>query len=245
MEKENIKFWLPYIGTLIVVLGASKIVIFYMLFHFNISYYLDITEIISLILGNLVFIIGYSSVLAVLIYLAYKAVERLSSIRTRYYFEIKRFIPKRKTSYLIAAIVYILFLIECTMWYVYNFNIYVCILTLIVYSIFAIIICELICDFYLKVNRKKIRILYKYYFLIVCMAIFEIIFSSARSYRLIKYEKGYSGTVIKLVDKTIVSNDKVYFIGKTKNYVFINNEIDSTITVIPMSEIKELKIKTK
>ncbi len=55
--------------------------------------------------------------------------------------------------------------------------------------------------------------------------------------------KKYLGTVISAKDKTYISSDSTYYIGKTASFVFIYNKYDSSNTIIPTAEIKLMKIK--
>jgi phosphotransferase system glucose/maltose/N-acetylglucosamine-specific IIC component len=61
----------------------------------------------------------------------------------------------------------------------------------------------------------------------------------------VKKEHIYSQTSIRNKTGNIVSNDTIYFIGKTNDYVFFYNGIEKSVQVYPMSEIAEIIYKTK
>lgn len=55
----------------------------------------------------------------------------------------------------------------------------------------------------------------------------------------------YRGTIVQTRDstKSYISDREYFYIGKTKSYVFYYNKKDSSSTIIPVSEIREIKFK--
>ena len=47
MTKEDYKFYVPYLGTLLILLSATKLTIYYSLFGLNITSYLEFSEILT------------------------------------------------------------------------------------------------------------------------------------------------------------------------------------------------------
>jgi lysylphosphatidylglycerol synthetase-like protein (DUF2156 family) len=55
----------------------------------------------------------------------------------------------------------------------------------------------------------------------------------------------YKGTVIETEKETYISNDTSYFIGKTKDFVFIYRPRDFSTIIIPSNEIIRIILKSK
>ena len=70
--------------------------------------------------------------------------------------------------------------------------------------------------------------------------------SSAYSdFHFVKKNKKYFGTSIKLSDRNIISDSNYYFIGKTRNFIFLHDDKKDINDIIPMSEVKMLTEKIK
>jgi cell division protein FtsW (lipid II flippase) len=54
----------------------------------------------------------------------------------------------------------------------------------------------------------------------------------------------YLGTKVVTAQKTYISNDTTYFIGKTDNYIFFHNKGKGSNTIIPTSLIIEMEIQS-
>jgi len=68
--------------------------------------------------------------------------------------------------------------------------------------------------------------------------------SSYIEHKEVTIDKKYFGTIVKLSDRSIVSDSNYYFIGKTRGYLFMHDEKKSFNDIIPMSEVKMLTEKT-
>ena len=63
------------------------------------------------------------------------------------------------------------------------------------------------------------------------------------SFDVYKVEHGYyKGTTISRAE-SFVSNDSIFYIGKTNGYLFVHDNANKITEVIPMGEIKSLKIR--
>lgn len=58
-------------------------------------------------------------------------------------------------------------------------------------------------------------------------------------------EKGkYNGTTVKTAEKTYISSDSIYFIGKTDKYIFFFEPKKKSTQIIPIESVKEILLVT-
>ncbi len=237
-NKVDIKFWFPYLGTILIGFGVLKVIYFYSFFKFDVSSYLDITEYLLLFTKDLLTII-ISLVLWIGMYLSILFLSNSnwldSTIKTLDIY----FNNKNKNYISLNILIMSLIIGYGIFWDTFfdgdKYKILMCVFNLVL----SVIITTLI----LKTHANSY--IYKNAILVVVFTIHSVILNSTTDYISIRYNKKYKGTIIKTSDTMIVSNSTLYYIGKTRNFVFLNNEKDSSVTVIPMSEVKELKIKSK
>jgi hypothetical protein len=66
------------------------------------------------------------------------------------------------------------------------------------------------------------------------------------SFEVHEINKGlYSGTVIETKEYKHISTEASYYVGQSNNSIFIFNTSDSSVSIIPVSEVTFMKIKTK
>lgn len=75
--------------------------------------------------------------------------------------------------------------------------------------------------------------------LFICM----IIFMGILDIRRVEHGR-YTGTIVTTEEKKYISNDSVYFIGKTDKYVFIHYKLKKSNIIIPIDLVTEMEIKT-
>jgi hypothetical protein len=80
--------------------------------------------------------------------------------------------------------------------------------------------------------------------------IFGIIAIGIVSYRgykegqVVKEKEIFVGTIIELENNTKIRSDSsTYYIGNTKNYVYIYHEKDNVVDIIPISRVKMISLK--
>lgn len=55
----------------------------------------------------------------------------------------------------------------------------------------------------------------------------------------------FSGTEIVLEDQVFVSNNHIYFIGKTENYIFLYDEFKEAPVILPISKVNRIIFKSR
>ena len=249
MKKEDLQTIIPYLGTILIIFGIIKLNVFYSLYNIDINSYLEFTEVICLFLNdilNLAFII--ISVIFLFFVIVPKNEDEQSQNhlidvvengkileRIKIYFTEKFYIFIYLSLIFLITFSYIFDKSKLNIAYNYSFNI-------LVIMFIKIISLEL-----LRQLKIKKEIIPKLTYLRIIIFTFYFMFYSIKSaytdFDLISEKKMYTGTIIELQDKKFISDSTNYFIGKTKNYIFINNEKEKNCNVIPMSEVKMITIK--
>lgn len=86
-------------------------------------------------------------------------------------------------------------------------------------------------------SKEKLNLVYLTFFgvLMICFVALQ----GHMQAKHVKEDDIYKGVIIELTDNsTIYSNENIYYIGKTNNYVFIHSELMGKTDVIPISRVK-------
>lgn len=248
--KEDIKYILPYSGVILIIFGFIKFEIFYALFGINIANFLDLTEILTLFMNDILIHVSIFIIVSLLFFLIIpkKETDIGNALITETIKE-KSFWKRLKAyngSGVNTLFVFTSYIALCIISYFVDNTqtwIYLSISFLIIGSFIIYILClEFRRQYFIKHNSflSTIYIRFIYY---ISFIILITIKSAYTDYKLILINKPYSGTIIKTEKKTYISTKKFYYIGMTKNYIFFHNEIDNSNRVIPISEVKEILIK--
>lgn len=225
---------LPYIGPLLILLGVSRLVFFYMFFGVEIVRFLEFTEILTSFLD--VVVLGSCVFLAILT----SAVP--SIMHNRPYFDV--FIDKEntkenyKTGIGTAVIIMVVFLLNVFLtrnnsytWY-YRY-----------YSTFLFIGLTLMGTAYFIYWHKDINPGRNFFIKItalITVVLLMIMYNNYIKFTDIKYGKRNKAIQVIIDSGTVKTDNFNYYIGNTRNYVFIHHEKDNITSVIPMSRVKEI-----
>jgi hypothetical protein len=198
------------------IAGSIKLFSYYKLFGIYIYEFIDIKEIITLFVNNLL------SYFSVLIFISFELI---------YYAEfenMKYIIPGIFT---ILSIIYFLIRRKVFLYEVLILN--------ILFWFFSVIIIRLWSIF----DSKKYPEDQIQHYVLLIFLISLIVYSSAISfteYIKVKVKKYYAKTKITIDDQEFISNNTKYYIGKTEKYLFIYDGLNKSAEVIPMTRIKKI-----
>lgn len=252
MNKDDLKFYLPYLGTFLIILGAVKVVVYYNFFGFSISTYLDLTEILSLFLKDIIMLSSTLLFTYLFLFFTISSKEKINiSIEFNEEFVSKSFY-KRLYIYLTAG--YINLVLFTVLWlpfsmiiywifdiYKISIGLYICV---VIGRIISIVGLEYSREYYLK-HKKGLNPMIRNLTQYVVVAFAIILLYTFIEYRAVKVGKIYSGTTIYTNTDTLVSNNSNYFIGNIRNFVFFYNELNNSVIAIPVSEINKIEIRKK
>ncbi len=248
---------LIFIGSPILIwMGAIKQILFYRSFNFNIVQFIDLAEILILFLNDIFYLISMLifGIVFELFRISRYEIEGIKEIRTNINQSDK--FGKRILDYLslysygilivitLGLMDLIIFLILDTV----NLNLHTLFVTLGTLNLFVILWEEV----KFKFNRlfsAQISPLIKnmMFFIIMISPVFYLTINN--KVNSIRNDKLYYGTEIhyKDLDDNIkfISDSTSYYIGKTKSYVFIFQELDNSTKVIPIKDINEIIIRSK
>lgn len=248
MTKDDFKFYFPFIGTLFVVFGAIKIVLFFRAFGIEVVSFLDFGEIITLFLEELLWL----TALVVFFFLVnWKSIFSGNSEITRNNFKQvvhEKSLRKRLKFYFETEVnvhTFVIISLAQTMYYFLFVKIlHFFVLSLVcIWTFFIIII--LILEVRTKLN-SYVTIFHTLILNIVAFFLLGSIYIAISSYYSVNYHNKYIGTQLELTHdrQTIVTTYWYFYVGKTRNYVFLYDRKKSSYDVIPMSQIKKLSIKS-
>lgn len=239
---------LPLITTSILLLGLSNEYFYYKFFGIKIQYFLDASEILLLYSDSILFIVSSIIPVSILIYLLpeYEEDDILYlSLKNRFF---------RDIDYLIIFLLFLVVLsIAIGIINVFNHknvfhdfkSIYYIFLIFTLVFIFNFIFSSIINHLSLKYNLT-INYRFKSIILILLGYITLTFYFKFYYYKQVTKQKHYIGTEVYLKDGTVLLSDSsIYYIGKTKNYLFYYNEIKKSALIYPMSEVNKMSIKNK
>jgi len=242
----------PFLGSFLLFLGVCRLISYYGEFGINVVNYLDFSEILTSFFDLFVLLSFSLSMMFIQGFLSANKESEESITKREKILEEKYFIKRIGLyfSYYIGSFFWAL--VNATFYIVisrifdksikWSNLIYTYLLALALY-IFLIFLNEI------ELKHKQFKSSESFRFwtqlLIYCTIIVVLViyigFRQASSVKKLKY---YYGTTVKLDDNSeIVSDSSAYFIGNTKNYLYVYHEKDSSVVIIPMSKIKQIIYK--
>ncbi len=250
LTKDDYKFYIPYLGTLIILLGATKLTIYYSLFGINISSYLEFSEILTLFLSDLLFFIAIIFLQYLWIFLTQPKKE-LDNISQKLHNALtENNLLKRILAYAINGINLMLLI---SLWIIgIPFWLWLSELSFLTYLHFLYILFGVLAldtliyetrrQWFVKFNEYP-KIIYTNLARLFIVLLGLTISSAYQDYEAVKTNKKYLGTTLNLTDKEIISDSTYYYIGKTRNFVFFHDQNEQTNDIFPIREIKKLREK--
>ncbi|MEI9954913.1 MAG: hypothetical protein WDM90_01035 [Ferruginibacter sp.] len=255
-EKQNSKEpefrispFLTYAGSFIIFLGMTRLIVFYNAFGITITNYLDFSEIITSFF-NVLFVI--------LIFLAYTSIQnfimsdkeemeraetkRNAIIKEENYLKIWWLYIKYLKRVLVLGLLTIIGLITSHYFFngISNWAIFLISSSFFLLISFIVLSTEIErkhVQFNSSINRRRFLYLTLYGLILT----FSVVYYSSYQASQIKIKKATLGVRIFLDnDKELVSDSINYYIGQTKNYLFIYHEKNKTTDVYPMTRIKQM-----
>ena len=250
LETKKLKTLLPYIGSFFILCGYLKLSLFYHHFNIKITEYLELTEIISLFIGDamlyiaIVFLVNLYSFINQDLSQSIENENRQDEILNTEdaSLRLKKFLNMRKEQ--LGAIAAITILNAILIYFKVQNSI------LVMMNI--ILIAWVIATYILYEFRRKYKLVYNkdlnitYYNLILSLNLFLVyIFSSI--YVDINFTEKLNNNVIKFNYKeNVITTDKnILFIGETKNFLFLFNNKQKKTSVYPRNEISNFEIFEK
>lgn len=229
---NNLNNLLKLSPILIIILGYIEQYHYFKTFGINIKFFLTINE-LPILFGSTIFQIGSLS-----IYILFFTVLVFEFLRS-----------KINLKFWSIALKYFL-LISCQIVTIYigNLNYNPFLKSSLKHGFFLLIISTIFFDLYsnqteeLKKKFKNLNPRILYY---IAISVSVVLIKASIEAEEVIVEKKYNGTFVKTEAGTKVSNDSIFFIGKTDKYLFFYNLKEETSEIIPMSEVKEFKIKSK
>ena len=250
LTKEDLKFYIPYLGTLLVLLSATKLTIYYSLFGLDITSYLEFTEILTLCLSDLLYFIAIIAIQNVWIFLMQPNDELISISNGLHNTLTEKKLYKRIWAYTINGInlflLIMVWIIGIPFWLLFTklpFTTYLyfpCIILCVL--LFLTIVFETRRQWFIKFNEHP-KMIYTNLAKLFIVLLVLTISSAYQDFESVKTSKKYFGTTIKLSERDVISDSNYYYIGKTKNFVFFHNQKNMINDIFPVKEIKMLTVK--
>ena len=244
-----ISHYLPYVGSIIIFLGVTRLIFFYKAFGVQIVSYLDFSEIITSFLDIIVIVVFFLvfSFLQNFLIEDKATVDKDHTIRHEI-FEENHFGKRLLLHFMLYRILIIM-----------------CIISLIVDLAFIILdksakyssflwtlgiffMVFLIVFIGTEIDRKHYqfdtstltRRFYQILYATLLAIIAMIVFTKMQVDGIRKEKNTYGVKVLMDNEQLVVSDSTNYYIGKTQNYLFIYHEKSKTTDIIPMSRVKQI-----
>lgn len=245
MTKDDFKYYLPFVGTLVVIFGAVKMIIYFSLFGIKITSYLDFTEIITLFLED---ILLFSSIVLfyLIIDLLLKSTDDRLLITENFNKALKeKSFLKRFNLYINCEIKFLHFvkvsLMFITLYYINLIKLFDLKFLLVFFWVLFVVRIILI-EFRVKYNND-VQVSHTNIITIIFIFLGISVYVAYAEFNSIMHDKKYSETKVELTKTSFSTNDLYFYIGQTKNYIFFYNRIEKNCDVIPMNEVKKISIK--
>jgi hypothetical protein len=250
-DSDTIKKSLPYVTGFMIFCGFVKLKLYYAAFHIDIQEYLELTEILSsfvsdIILYSVMILFGYFfSFLLTTKERTNQQVDIADDIlKTDGFF--KRLGKHIKNLKQIIFIIFALGLINLTALFVRGeTHLYG---TFSLYSLFVIFVFVILREEYRRkyISHFNMDINHSF-FNILLTAVLFMSFTIKYSFSDIdatKNQKKYIGTIIQTKDNQRIISDSVnYYVGMTRNYLFIYNQLKDETIVLNRSDVKDITLK--
>lgn len=235
--KEIISYFLkstPLFTAFLVFSGVIKLIYYYSLFGFKIFYFLDLSETLTLFMDDLFAIFSFA-----LYYLTYAKVNHII-----YHINYKNE-NKKKFHWLSIILKVILYFLILMFLFALVLSIRQSELFLFIFTSFFVITryftLENIYNKYLpRLSEFSKGLINGFVFMIALLYLYIFISAYYKYYTLHKYREKRI-TAVYLKNNLIKPYSEEYYIGMTKNYIFIYNEINSTTTAIPITEVNKIE----
>jgi hypothetical protein len=238
--------YFKYVAPALIALGMYRIVLFYRSFGISIVTYLDLSEVITSFFDRLIFIVLVFTVLATwqfVLGMRYPGQDRISDIlNSRGFWRIINAYCRALVPFFIMYLLVLVVVIFVPASDESNRGALIWLISFMmsIFIIYIVIGLELERLFYHEsipgVWRKKIK-----FFLSFVGAIALLSYLTILDVNNIKVSKKTLGTVIIFNDGRIHRSDSTsYYIGKTRNYVFIHHQILKNTQSFPMSAISSI-----
>ncbi len=235
-KTEKLEINLPLLSVMVLILGLLKQILYYGNYNVPIKYFIGISEIGALISEDLVFILIVF--IAIIFYTAIRYNEPLIPTPTKREanLETRNDEPSKRDWFIVIYVLISIISITVLLFIFrqYHQQLLISIVSLIIALPFFESV--LLDNFSPKLSYALIF----FYFLVVSV-MFKTVFD------IDSVSRGkYSGTAIKIGDsKELISNDSLYFIGKTDKYLFFYNSKDTSTEIYPTETVTFFKIKSK
>lgn len=252
MTKDDFKYYLPYVGTILIFLGALRQILYYSLFDFAILPYLELTEALTLFLNDFAIFAAMVISQNVIMFL-FQPKEEFESIGQGINETLKeRIFLKRLLAYatngINLIILSIVWLIGFPFWIWLSdksWTLYFAFLLIpLGVLLFLTFIYELRRQWFVKYEAYP-KFIYTDLIKLSLILLFYTIMTAYSEHESVALKKKYIGTTVLTERDTLVSDNNFYFIGQTRNFIFFHNTIDTSTTVISRSDIKKFIIKRK
>lgn len=245
---SKITSFLPLLTVMVLIFGVINLIIYYGFFGVNILSYLEISEILPLILKDFLFTIAGLVIGTFAGYLSpdkkqieqrnnsiAKAKETTGSLKRLYYYA--------KAYPIIFVFIIGLFINAITYFFIkHNKESLISLSILQCVFIAAFIIPELI-EVKLYRNRSiQINQTVKNLILVLIVLVGWGIYKGVEKYFAVKYRHKFTGTTIIINGVKIISNDKYYFIGRTKSTIFFYNSVNNYTDIMPTTNLTKVSI---
>jgi len=237
----------PFFGSFLLFLGICRLISYYGEFGINIVNYLDFSEILTSFFDVFVILAFIFSITFIQGFLSASKRSEESNRKRKNIIE-EKFLIKRMGmyfSYYISSFVGAIFALSFNFLVlrlfdkslIWNDLFYYYLVTL-GYYVFLIFLTEI------EIRHKYFQSSdsFKFYIQVLIystLVVALVIYTGYRQALSVKERKIYYGTAIELEGNSrIVSDSTTYYIGNTKNYLYVYHEKDGSTDVIPMTRIK-------
>lgn len=250
-EEIRLSKYFPYLGSFIIFLGVTRLMLFYYAFGIPILDYLDFTEIITsffdIILLAVVFL-AFTLIQGLLLHdkseiIADKKISNELLEENNFLIRFGLYVIYNKTLLITGAFLTLSFAIWNLIAKIMSWK-YLLIFASIFFLSFWIMIIPL------EMHRKHqilnsstgtkrlLSILFN-----TILFVFVVFVIASMQARAIKLEKTTYGSMIALENNEfLVSDSTNYYIGKTSNYVFFHHEETNSTDAIPISSVKRITL---
>jgi hypothetical protein len=237
MDTKSLKPLIPFLPFVVIVIGLLKTITFYSYFGININDFISLSE-VTVLFADSISLIFFFVIAPCIIWIAntpyqygypfkYDAIEsRANNIRKRWY---------KSLPTLFSILLFLLCIAGITFG---NYIVRVQFIIIAFVLITILILRELYHEYYEKNNKHYNPI---FFTLTVGVLTFVVVVIYMELVKADSVKRGrYNGTKVYTSDSTYVADSSNIYVGKTDRYIFMYNTVNSSPTIIPVSEVKKL-----
>lgn len=248
-DTKKLKEIIPYISSLLILLGFLKLNYFYAHFNINISNYIDLTECLILFFPHLIKYLFILFGINILFYLITSPEEDIEN-----YQKVEEIIDNNKLKIRLKKFFFLNFWIFMqvisltilgTISYFLNGKSAYIIITAALLLFTVLLSNFILLEFsrkYKLANKKKFDPTYNNFIIILVLIVCNSIHGTYHEIKSIENHKGDS-VCFKYNSSLIQSEDNVIFVGQTRNFIFMYNNLTSETSVYPKDRLDELTIR--